>query len=133
MDSSRLAEELNRRAERRRPSDDRGLPMLIATGDIDDWSRGRAVTRRRVLDEAAVGIALAFDSWILSFEVADEAMNDLWWIALSVDGQWSPLFYEIYEAFDAGEWSSDPEENPVATRTRPHVREILSRPEAALI
>lgn len=132
MDASWIAEELGRRERQRQPLNERDLPMLITTEDIDDWSRGAAVTRRRALDEAAVAVARAFDDGTLNFEVADEAMNDLWSIALRVDEDWSPLFFDIYEAFDAGEWSSDPEMDPVETFTRPNVREILSRPEADL-
>ena len=132
MDASWIAKEIDRREKERRPLNERDLPMLITTDDIDDWSRDGAVTRRRALDEAAVAIARAFEEGSLNFEVADEAVNDLWSIALCIDEDWSPLFYEIYEAFDSGEWSSDPKENPVETRTRPYVREILSRPEADL-
>ncbi len=36
--------------------------MLIATADIDDWSQSLSVPRRSALDEAAVGIARAFEA-----------------------------------------------------------------------
>ena len=58
-------------------------------------------------------------------------MNDLWNLALDgLDAQQLPEpFYQIYEAFDAGEYrrTSNKAEDPVAEFTKPMITEILRK------
>ncbi len=65
----------------------------------------------------------------MNYLICDEIMNDLWRILISsFNGGLLPSpFYEIYEAFDAGEYHrrSDRSDNPAANYTEPMIQAIL--------
>lgn len=97
------------------------LDLLRWSGSIKDFAYFNAVSLR---------LAQRFDAGDMDYTVCDAIMNDLWGIFLSAfDGGSVPSpFYEIYEAFDAGEYHREPDgsDDPIADHTRPLIREILA-------
>ena len=85
-------------------------------------------------NSAGLEVAQRFHNGSLSYAIGDAIMNDLWNLALDdlddLDAQQVPEpFYQIYEAFDAGEYhrTSNKAEDPVAEFTKPMITEILRK------
>lgn len=81
------------------------------------------------LHDLALAIARAYQDNVVSYEAADDILNDLWSMFLDrLPEIWTP-FYDIYCAFDAGEWHrrADATDDPVAEFTDPMIAEILLR------
>ena len=88
----------------------------------------------RFLDELALCLAKDFHENGISYDFADGLANDIWHAALEIVHNHTDVkfgvFYEIYEAFDAGEYSrkNDGEHvDPVVKYTRPLIAKIVER------
>jgi len=89
---------------------------------LSQSSAASAATGAKLYDELAVLLAQRYASGELSFEEADYLANQWWGMMLKGD-EWSDLYYEVYEAFDAGETR----EADVQERTDPAIRKIVAR------
>jgi len=94
----------------------------------------KAIGLTAFYNSAGLEVAQRFDNGSLSYAICDAIMNDLWNLALDdlddLDAQQLPEpFYQIYEAFDAGEYHrrSNKAEDPVAEFTQPMITEILRK------
>lgn len=83
-------------------------------------------------DSVSLEIAQEYQAGGLSFEICDGIMNDLWpmvveGLMLSGEHELPCPFYEIYEAFDAGEYhrKADRSDDPVELYTKPMIEELL--------
>ncbi|MCR9085162.1 MAG: hypothetical protein NXH97_00315 [Rhodobacteraceae bacterium] len=82
------------------------------------------------LDEVAIVVAQKFNSGECSFMAADSFMNAFYWHYLeSCKFQPAGIFFDVYLAFDAGEFhrKSDRTDDPVQDHTKPQIQEILGR------
>jgi len=109
-----------------------GLQMHIA----EEWMRGTGLSGREICEVVAAWLAYGFASGRLTFEFGDMIANDLNTFAQTDarTGQWfhTPFSWEVYLAFDAGEFSLTPGFDPVEGKTRPMINDIIQR-AAALI
>lgn len=99
----------------------------ITESDIADWS-GRDV-EIAALHDAALAVARGYRDGQLTYEVADAIMNDLWPIFLDRSSDVVSPFWDVFEAFDAGEYHRCPDrsDDPVVAYTDPMIAELLAR------
>ena len=96
---------------------------------IDDWAWRCGIAPSVFLDEIALRLARAFDAREFSFELCDAVVNDLFGVCFHDRlAEFPRKFWEVYEAFDAGEFhrEADESDDPVNEHTRPMIEEILS-------
>lgn len=78
-------------------------------------------------------VARRYQGGALSYTRCDSIMNDLWSVLVGhLNGRMVPSpFYEIYEAFDAGEYHrrKDKRDSPETDFTRPMIEAILANVE----
>lgn len=93
-------------------------------GSLDNWDFYNA---------AAIEIATMYDRGEITYSFCDDVMNDLWGVVLQGLGdgpvQLPQPFYEIYEAFDAGEYhrAKDGSDDPITEFTTPLIAKLVSR------
>lgn len=107
------------------------------TMNSSEWQRIAAETEPfglKFLDQVSLLLAIDFNDRNISYTLADSLANDIWWAALADlrrdDSQQLGLLYEVYEAFDAGEYHRDsdpPNIDPVTKYTQPAIKELLDR------
>lgn len=104
----------------------------IAPEQVEEWAGDLA--NHQFYNVIALMVAEKYAAGVLSYQVCDGIMNDLWWAwleSLESRGRAVPEpFYEIFSAYDAGEYhrKRDRSDNPVKEHTDPWIAEILSRP-----
>ncbi|MEH6544368.1 MAG: hypothetical protein V7721_10525 [Porticoccaceae bacterium] len=98
---------------------------------IDSHIGGNEVSRTEMFNSLAIRVAREFQQNKLGFEDADHAAN-LIWSAMVQDSlehaegyKFAQPAYDIYEAFDAGEYGHKTGINPIEINTRPRINEIL--------
>ncbi|MBW8469596.1 MAG: hypothetical protein K0M67_15130 [Thiobacillus sp.] len=94
-----------------------------------------ATSAPAILDQLACYVAKQYDSDALSFEDADSIMNAAFGVGVSEDF-WGdhdrtvpPVMFEVYQAFDAGEYHHHGDEkyiDPKIQYTKRLIREFLS-------
>jgi hypothetical protein len=93
------------------------------------WSREGGRTEPEMLNDVAVGLAFGFSVKELDFGFCSTFMRRL--KDYSFGREWPPLFWEIFIAFDAGEFYHDTHEprdiEPSELHTRPMIEIILRR------
>jgi hypothetical protein len=107
-------------------------PIAVDFDLIDEWAWRCGVPIRSLLDEFAIRLAGEFSVDELSFELCDAVVNDLFGVCTHQRlGDFPPLFWEVYEAFDAGEFHRTPDQSddPVANHTVPMIEEFLKKRE----
>ncbi|MDR6667960.1 hypothetical protein [Rhizobium sp. 1399] len=93
-------------------------------GALDNWA---------FYNVTALEIAIGYYRGELDYTFCDGAMNDLWGAVQAGFGpgniQVPEPFFEIYLAFDAGEYHRKPDksDNPVADFTNPLIAELVTR------
>jgi len=85
-------------------------------------------TRNSAYDAIALHLARGFHSSELPYALCDAIVNDLFGIITSTGSEWPELFFEVYCAFDAGEYyhRDRPTEDPVELYTRPMISKIVA-------
>lgn len=83
----------------------------------------------KTLDCFGTCLAKMYDQGDLDYEFCDALVNIAFSDALDSKGNWPTDFYEVYEAFDAGEYyrKDDKSDDPVAEHTNPMIQEFLER------
>ncbi len=109
----------------------------LSEKDLEKWSQLAGITRESLYDEIAMYLARGFQAKQLSFDFCDVVASHLFQSVISslVAGREQnlpELFYDVYCAFDAGEYSTIPEEDPVETYTRPLIARIIAAVDAGL-
>jgi len=112
-------------ADLKRRYDDPEEPFTSV--EVDELTGRMGISRQQFFEAMAAEIAQAFDAGDVAFQSADEAINDLWSIALCNDEHWPPLLEEVYRAFDAGEYAGGENVDPIHAYTRPAISEIARR------
>lgn len=99
----------------------------ITEAELAAWS-GREVDVA-ALHAMALGVARAYRDREIGYEVADAIINDLCGLFLDMTDDIGPPFWDVYDAFDAGEYHrrADRTDDPVAEHTDPMIAEILAR------
>ena len=112
--------------------DDEGY-TIADDADLDRWATNLGVTWLKALDLIGAELARRYHQGAVNYEFGDSVANDLEGILISrhqqvADGEWPRLFWEVYEAFDAGEFRrpKDGNADPVALYTDPALAEIVA-------
>ena len=112
--------------------DDEGYTFATES-DLDKWATDLGIYWLNALDVLGAELAVRYHGRLVSYEFGDSLANDLETVLISrhqhvpKDG-WPKLFWEVYDAFDAGEWqrSGDPDD-PVRKFTDPYIAEIVAK------
>jgi hypothetical protein len=104
----------------------RDLDRHLTEGDVERWSTGCDWSRFQLFEAIARYLALGFNASELSFEFCDAVVNDLSVAVTNTSGPRPQLFWEVYSAFDQGEFYHDNNRNedPVEVYTRPMIARI---------
>jgi hypothetical protein len=120
-----LFEELERRVSRWVAK-----PHLHTDHEISALARSFSATVGHIFDQSAAFLAVHYANGTSSFEVCDAAINHLFGDALAERFDYrGTLFYEVYLAFDAGEYhrASDRSNNLELEHTRTRIDAIVSK------
>jgi hypothetical protein len=103
------------------------LDRHVTEADVERWTAASGWSRSQLFDEIAVWLALGFNRSELPFEFCDAVMTDLSGPVTNTSGPSLGLFWEVYSAFDEGEYYHDNnrEEDPVEVYTRPMIARIV--------
>ena len=102
---------------------------------VEDWMQTVGLSRREACDVIAAWLAFGFNAGRLSFDFADMIANDMSFVAQAeapsglseLTDYHTPLSWKVYLAFDAGEFTSKPDFDPVEAYTRPQIADIVRR------
>lgn len=102
----------------------------LAEDDIQRWSALAGESRAVLYDHIAIYLARGFHNSELTFEFCDAIVNDIHGVITSSDEARPALFWEIYLAFDEGEYYHNEmrDEDPVEVYTRPEIARIVESP-----
>jgi hypothetical protein len=109
----------------------RSHDVRLTEADVVNWAG--SASSSEFYNAIAFRIAEQYHSGALSYTVCDHIMNDLWEVVKDcftpVHKEVPTLFYDVYLAFDAGEYyrTADRSDDPVAEHTKPMIEEILLR------
>ncbi|HEV7307417.1 hypothetical protein [Ensifer sp.] len=103
----------------------------VTHGDVVRWAG--ALDNWEFYNAAAAEIAGKYHHGVLTYVFCDGVMNDLWSAVQEGFGSGHNAppqpFYDVYEAFDAGEYhrQEDGSDDPVADFTDPLIAELAAR------
>lgn len=105
-------------------------PEPLSKQDIERWNEIVGSTTRQAYDTMARLLAVAFYEGRLPFWFCDYVMNGFWGYVFNFampdePDAWPAFFYDVYQAFDAGEYSPSGID-PIEACTRPMIAEILA-------
>jgi len=105
----------------------RDLARHLKGADVDRWCTLRGCTRFQLFEAIAEHLAFGFNTSELSFEFCDAVVTDLSGVLTSTSGPEPQLFWDVYSAFDEGEYyhGNNREEDPVEVYTRPMIARIV--------
>jgi hypothetical protein len=113
--------------------DDDGF-TYASSSEIENWASERGLSLPDFLDKIGIEIAKRYHSGQDSFELSDSLVNDLWGllifrVANNDDIRWPDDFYEVYNAFDSGEFHRLPDrsDDPQADFTMPLIAAFLAK------
>lgn len=103
--------------------------LEISTARVDEWCSKLGLNLAEFYDAAGLTLAMLFASGRESYEYCDDVANGMWGLlVVRADIEpWPSRFYEVYDAFDAGESSPSDGSDPIETKTRPAIQRILER------
>lgn len=109
----------------------RGPEHRTTHSDVIEWAG--TLDSGNFYNATALQIARLYNDGELTYSFCDALMNDLWSAAQAGFGAGSnhvpQPFFDIYEAFDAGEYHRKPDksDDPVAEFTNPVIAELVTR------
>lgn len=103
------------------------LDRHLTEADVQRWIVITGGSRSQLFDEIARCLAFGFNSSEFSFEFCDAVVNDLSIAVTNTTGPKPQIFWEVYSAFDEGEYyhNGNRDENPVDTYTRLMIARIV--------
>lgn len=108
--------------------------VIFDEADVVQWAKEQALTVSEFLDRFGLEIARKYDSGMLFYSFCDDIVNELWvmlldWMDKPMAEPWPNTFYEVFDAFDAGEFHrlADRSDDPIADFTKPLIAEIVRK------
>ena len=108
--------------------------FYVSTDAWRQLSKDVSLTLTETFDHFGTQLAKMYDQGVLDYEFCDSLVNIAWsdWLDPFNDekgNSWPKDFYEVYEAFDAGEYyrKDDKSDDPVAEHTDPMIQDFLER------
>jgi hypothetical protein len=108
------------------------IPTRLDVDAILAYFEAQGESPQDMSNRIALTVARRFDDNEMSFDDANAVIYELWRFMIAYvhprpgEGLWQPTF-ELYEAFDRGEYDQGESVDPVERYTRPWVKEILQR------
>jgi hypothetical protein len=108
--------------------------------DVTRWAGSSVDDELSFYNELGAALARCYSEGHLSFDLCDTIVNGLY--SVLIEGQfrdvqhaWPHLFYDVFLAFDAGEWHrrADKSDDPVADHTDLQIAEIIARLDAGSV
>ncbi|WP_348261176.1 hypothetical protein P8935_15375 [Telmatobacter sp. DSM 110680] len=105
----------------------RSLERHLTEEDVERWRNACGCSRSQLFDEIAKGLALGYNASELLFDFCDMVVNDLASPVTNTSGPKPQIFWEVYSAFDAGEYyhGDNRDEDPVEVYTRPMIARVV--------
>jgi hypothetical protein len=105
----------------------RSLDRHLLEADVERWSNLCGWSRSQLFDEIAIRLAIGYNTSELSFKFCDMVVNDLFGPVTNTSGPKSQIFWEVYSAFDEGEYyhGNNRNEDPVEVYTRPMIARVI--------
>jgi hypothetical protein len=102
------------------------LDRHLTEADVERWCNLSGWNRPQLFDEVAMCLARGFHSSQLSFDFCDMVVNDLASPVTNTSGSKPRFFWEVYSAFDEGEYfhGNNRNEDPVEGLYSPDDRSI---------
>jgi len=111
-----------------------GDEFYVGTDFWRQLSKRVSLSLTETFDSFATHLARMYNEGNLNYEFCDSLVNMAWsdWLEPFNDekgNSWPSDFFEVYEAFDAGEYyrSEDKSDDPVADHTNPMIQDFLNR------
>jgi hypothetical protein len=100
----------------------------LSEADVERWSDECGWSRSQLFDEIAICLAFGYNTSDLSFGLCDMVVNDLYSPVTNTSGPKPQIFWEVYSAFDAGEYyhGNNRDEDPVEIYTRPMIARLVA-------
>jgi hypothetical protein len=98
----------------------------LSEQDIRRWTTLLHVSRATLYDEIALFLARGFHEGALPYLFCDNIINDIHVVIIHADEDRPNLFWNVYLAFDSGEYHRPGDEDPVETYTRPQIAKIVA-------
>jgi hypothetical protein len=104
-------------------------PAHLTEKDVQKWTEGLVITRSAFYDVIALKLAQDFHSGQQPFWFCDDVINCLQGIIAQSGEEFTELFWDVFLAFDAGEFypKGKPRKDPIETYTRPAITSILEK------
>lgn len=119
--------------EWRQRSDDPSAEFAVDAVLLDRWCAVCDQSRFGLLDGLAAALARGYHAGRLDWRFCDRAVNALVWHLYAEPPadtpDWPDLFWQVYLAFDAGEYrhAELPDADPIEAYTRPLIAGIVER------
>ena len=99
----------------------------LTEADVQRWSALLDVPRSMLYDQIAMHLAYGFHASEMTFAFCDAVVDDLHGVITSADEHRPKLFWDVYLAFDEGEYyhQNNRDEDPVEVYTRPMIARIV--------
>ena len=111
-----------------------GEEFYVSTNTWRKLSKKVSLSLTETFDCFGTQLAKMYDQGVLNYEFCDSLVNIAWsdWLDPFNDEKgntWPSDFYEVYEAFDAGEYyrNDDKSDDPIADHTNPMIQDFLKR------
>jgi hypothetical protein len=122
-------------AIRKKRFDDDSYEQLLNREEVETWQRESGLGLGDFFDHVGAQLAIEFFERRLPFDFCGAVANSMngWLLTtfLSEIGNIPPLFWEVYNAFDDGEYHRENvNEDPPELYTRPLIAEIVAKPRA---
>jgi hypothetical protein len=102
--------------------------LRLTENDIRRWTDLLGESRAVLYDRIATYLARGFNNLELPFGFCDAVVNGIFAVSISAYEGQPKLFWEVYLAFDEGEYYHDDkrDEDPVELYTRPEISRIVT-------
>lgn len=106
---------------------------LLNREEVETWQRESGLGMSDFFDHVGAQLAIEFFERRLPFDFCDAVANSMngWLFSTffwELENTIPPLFWEVYEAFDSGEYHrEDVNEDPPELYTRPLITEIVAK------
>ena len=102
----------------------------IQGADIERWCAREGMTVEEVYDRLGAELARGYHEGRIDFTFGDLVANQMFALGLTAnnDAAFNGVFWQVYLAFDAGEYHRDPKhlDDPEQDHTRPLIAEIIA-------
>jgi hypothetical protein len=95
---------------------------IITNEDVGRWSSGSGSSLSEIYDVLAMHLAVGFRKQVFDFGFCDDILNQLQGNVLQSHEDWPNLFWDVFLAFDAGEYYHSGDDriiDPVEKYTKP--------------